>query len=228
MTARQALDWLGRRGVSVSLENHDLVFAGDASALSPKVVARLRSLKSDLVAELTRQQGQETPAGPTVQTCETCGSIACHGVGAMPWRGIEGRWYCAEHVPPRDASEKPPAVQDNRPATTQPKQRDGILELRNIATGETTIINLRAKDAPQRINREVSKRRETHIIYAQRRSVDLHDPSFNIDMLQDIANARNEAAEATGETSRYCRCGKFASTQWRLDKKLIWFCDECY
>ena len=107
-------------------------------------------------------------------------------------------------------------------------QRNGVLELRNIVTGETTIIDLHANDTPQCIERASIKPRDTHVINAQRRSVYFHDYSFDLEQLQRAANERNAGSEALKETSRFCRCGQLASTQWRLDGKLVWFCDECF
>lgn len=34
---------------------------------------------------------------PSVRACEVCGAPARHAFGHSERRGVEGRWFCAEH-----------------------------------------------------------------------------------------------------------------------------------
>jgi hypothetical protein len=53
MSAAQALSYLREHGVEVELDGADLLLIG-AEALSEKTIARLRELKGEIVAELSR------------------------------------------------------------------------------------------------------------------------------------------------------------------------------
>lgn len=41
---------------------------------------------------------------PPVYRCETCQRRATFGIGVRLAKGIQGRWYCAEHLPPREGT----------------------------------------------------------------------------------------------------------------------------
>jgi hypothetical protein len=104
MTAARALDWLHSQGVTVELAGADLRLSSDAE-LPPAVVARVRELKPQIVAELSRplfdverlqaeadrRNGQAVREGRTDRFCR-CGHLA-----EAEWI-IDGRpaWRCDE------------------------------------------------------------------------------------------------------------------------------------
>lgn len=42
------------------------------------------------------------PAAPVEHTCRVCGRHAAFGVGVCLRRGIEGTWFCWDHLPAAD------------------------------------------------------------------------------------------------------------------------------
>ena len=58
MSATQALSYLREHGVDVELDGPDLLLVG-AEALSEKTIARLRELKGEIVAELSRRSNEQ-------------------------------------------------------------------------------------------------------------------------------------------------------------------------
>ena len=223
MTVQTAIEWCKERGVTFEMEGDKLIIVG-ADNLSPKAIDRLREIKSEIITALF---GNNTPpVDPKVKFCETCGAMASHGLGAYPWRGVEGAWFCAEHVPPRERIEIA-IIQNNEPTPTEPKQHSRFLKITNIVTGVTTTIDLHAKQQHRRVERS-KPHREPTIIDAERVNQDMPIPQIDYQLLQDIACIRNQYAEQECETDRFCRCGNLAQTQWRLDSKLVWMCDECF
>jgi len=224
MTVQTAIEWCKERGVTFEMEGDKLIIVG-ADNLSPKAIDRLREIKSEIITALF---GNNTPpVDPKVKFCETCGAMASHGLGAYPWRGVEGAWFCAEHVPKRKKIEAA-IIQDNIATPSEPKQRGRFLEIRNIVTGVETVIDLHAKQKRVRVAGNPAPQREQIIVNAERVSQDDLQSLIDYQLLQDVADVRNQYAEQECETDRFCRCGNLAQTQWRLDSKLVWMCDECF
>ena len=230
MRGAAAIAWCKARGVNFEIANGNLVIVG-VSRLNEKQINRIREIKPDIIAELTLGQRKEEigapPATPKTMLCETCGEVATHGIGAYPWRGIEGVWFCASHVPKREKIEAA-IVQDNIAAPSEPKHRGRFLKIRNIVTGVETVIDLHAKQKRVRVAGNPAPQREQIIINAER--VSQNDPISQIDyqLLQDVADVRNQYAEQDQSTDRFCRCGNLAETQWRLEGNLVWMCNECF
>ena len=225
MSAQQAIDWCRERGVFFELDGDDLVVVG-AEHLSEKAIDRLREIKSEIIETLF---GRDRQQDPRIKFCEICGSIATNAIGCYPAQGIDGIWFCTEHVPPRERIEAeaiPAIVQDNA-ATLSEAKRGRFIELRNIVTSATTTIDLTAKQQRARVERSQLRRGQT-IVNAERVNQDQANLSVDYKLLQDVADARNQLAEQECEADRYCRCGNLAQTQWRVDGKPTWFCDECF
>lgn len=65
------------------------------------------------------------PAAPADTYCEHpgCGAVATCGVGVFLLRGIPGRWYCVQHLPPKDPSPLDPGAPPPPPPPSKPQGR---------------------------------------------------------------------------------------------------------
>ena len=128
MSAAQALTYLREHGVEVELDGADLLLDG-AEALSEKTIARLRELKGEIVAELSRppkgRAGEAengyglvraalTDSRGASPTCPAemkrhysragkCAAESCGDVNSMGWPAHGGRyrwrWLCSSCAP---------------------------------------------------------------------------------------------------------------------------------